>query len=74
MSDDTRIPEGLAEPAVSAENVVIAGDSSRDSAGPVRCAICGTPQSDARNVPTGYANPVCHECDALVVNGEGESP
>lgn len=74
MSDDTRIPEGLVEPAVSAENVVIAGDSSRDPAGPVRCAICGVPQSDARNFPTGYANPVCDECDALAVNDDGESP
>lgn len=74
MSDDTRVSEDLVEAAVPSEDVVIAGDESRDPAGPIRCAICGIPQPEARNLTTGYANPVCDECDALAVNDDGDIP
>lgn len=40
----------------------------------IRCAICGTPDTDARKLAIGYANPVCKACDELAVNKEGAEP
>lgn len=40
----------------------------------IRCAICGTPNVDAHNLPVGYANPVCGPCDELAVNKKRSEP
>ena len=40
----------------------------------IRCAICGTPDTDAHKLAIGYANPVCKACDELAVNEEGAEP
>lgn len=47
------------------------GDSSEQV---VRCAICGTPESQAPYLPVGYANPVCDDCDELAMGEGGETP
>lgn len=38
----------------------------------LRCSICGTPDTDADHLPTGYANPVCKACDRLAVTEPDE--
>jgi hypothetical protein len=40
----------------------------------LRCAICGIPETEARHLPIGYANPVCRDCDELAVNDAGGDP
>jgi len=48
-------------------------DSDSDTT-QIRCAICGTPDTDAHKLALGYANPVCKECDELAVNQQGTEP
>ncbi|NIC00901.1 hypothetical protein [Halobacterium sp. R2-5] len=74
MSFENLNTERLVESTVAPRDVVIAGDHSTEPDREARCAICGTPQSDAIGLPVRYANPVCKECDALAVNEEGSEP
>lgn len=64
----------LVESAVPPRDVVIAGDPSMEPDDEIRCAICGTPASEAEQLPVEYSNPVCETCDALAVNDSNEEP
>jgi len=75
---DTIATERLIDAAESAEDIIVSagreGDGDGGGPGELRCAICGTPESEARGLPVGYSNPVCDDCDRLAVGESGDSP
>jgi len=77
---DTLATERLIDAAEPPEDVLVSADregdvdNDGDSPGELRCAICGTPESEARDLPVGYSNPVCEDCDRLAVGESGDSP
>jgi len=75
---DTLVTERLIDAAEPAEDVIISanrdGDGDNDGLVELRCAICGTPESGARNLPVGYSNPVCDDCDRFAVGEHGDRP
>jgi hypothetical protein len=69
---DSLVP--AAEPRerlLTSEMPPVAGDGSTTA---IRCAICGTPGREAYKLATGYANPVCKQCDGLAVDEAGGEP
>ncbi|WP_435319030.1 hypothetical protein [Haloarchaeobius sp. TZWSO28] len=69
----------LVPAAESPENVTTSeryGPPADDEEPPqtLRCAVCGVPEDRARDLPVGYANPVCRDCDELAVDQAGDDP
>lgn len=69
MSADTSISEGLVETGVSSEGVLIAGDSSRLPAGPVRYTICGTSNSIALSAISVFDHSTNGAFDSITTSG-----
>lgn len=74
MSAENLNTSQFVESAVAPRDVVVAGDTSREPDDEIRCAICGTPASEAAQLPVEYSNPVCEACDALAVNDSSGEP
>lgn len=62
----------LSTVAVPADEVVVAASQS-EVPRLLYCSICGA-TADQVNLPTGYSNPVCKQCDNLAVNESGDAP
>lgn len=71
---ETLDTEHLVPAAVPAEDVLVATDMDSLESVRLRCAICGTPDAAASNLPVGYSNPVCQACDDLAVSATGDKP
>lgn len=74
MTRDDFPLDRLVDAAVSPDEVEFGGPEVDQPPATLRCAVCGTPESDAKKLPVRYANPVCKECDELAVNEEGAEP
>ncbi|WP_458190979.1 hypothetical protein [Haladaptatus sp. NG-WS-4] len=79
MNHETFDLSGLVPAAQPPEDIVVSDrygppDDESQPAQLLRCAICGAPETEARNLPIGYANPVCRDCDELAVNDAGANP
>lgn len=69
IQTDELVPE-----AEAPRDIVTPDTYDEDQHGPIRCAICGTPEEQARSLPARYSNPVCKDCDELAVDSDGNEP